>query len=585
MARKLTPEEVEALGLDAPDEPQQAPRVDIDLDAPAAQPSTTAQPAEASPLTTPVAAPANPLERYALAAGSGTLPVTVAGDVFGFAPESALRLFGQGAARGNLDEMVGAAESAATDATYEEARDRERQLLASAREDMGPAGSLIAETAGGMVGPRAKGSWGKRTAQSAAEGAIGGAGAAETLAEVPVMMTAGGVIGAGAQQVGEGLTAAAKWGLDKFGPALQDFASRRALAATGYIQKDLKPIMRRNPQGALRKGAAILDEGVIEPGRTVADVAENLEPALAKYGAEMDALLRQADATGAKFDMEPFLAQVDAEILAPIRGDPVVARELAEIDRIVQGYRELAQAKGGLSFAEANALKSRLQKMGINWGNFFSESSPSENAQQFKVHLQNLFLNAIDGQIDDAAGESIGAAFRLAKRQYGTMTEALDKARQGRARMEGNKAFSLTDYMLLGSGITGTMATGDARSAAGGVALGLANKLVRERGSSALAVGGRAIGDVTERAAATMGPDAVVRPLTSAARAAVDSGGIQSTHTWMTDALVQNPEALGPYAQTLAQAQQDGRLASVHYVLEQTDPEYRATLEAARKGL
>lgn len=45
-----------------------------------------------------------------------------------------------------------------------------------------------------------------------------------------------------------------------------------------------------------------------------------------------------------------------------------------------------------------------------------------------------------------------------------------------------------------------------------------------------------------------------------------------------------NPESLGPYAATLQRAAADGNLPLVHWRLQQTDPNYRATLEEARKA-
>jgi hypothetical protein len=44
-----------------------------------------------------------------------------------------------------------------------------------------------------------------------------------------------------------------------------------------------------------------------------------------------------------------------------------------------------------------------------------------------------------------------------------------------------------------------------------------------------------------------------------------------------------NPEALGPYAAQLQRASAEGNLALAHWHLQQTDPQYRATIEALRK--
>lgn len=513
MARKLTPEEVEALGLEAP-EPQ-SQRVDIDLRAP---PPPTEAPtsdpdrrvaggrSEASLLTTPVATPSNPLERYALAAGTGTLPLTVASDVFGFAPESALRLYGQGASRGFLDEGVGVVESAITDATYEEARDGERRLLASAREDMGPVGSLVAEGAGGMVGPRVKGGWGKQAAQSGLEGAIGGAGAAETLAEVPAMMTAGGTIGAGAGVLGSLLSDAGAAGLER----LREFASGRVADA----------------------GAKATDMAAKKVAAEVASAKGALGAATQDANRAVENLLR-LEQTGA-------LTADQAGLLATLRQNgilPALEQKLAD--------SMLEKVPGAAS--KVDLSRAAYEGLANNQGEAVAQGaedllSGAEAKRQVMERVNRYAPTVVGALGGGAAGGAAG--FLLG----GSPTEALIGG-------------------LAGAGIRPALRAGQRM---------LAHPAVQSRVFSPIErLAGVATGVMGEA-----GP-----VMASAARAAVDAGGIQSTHEWMQGALAQNPEALGPYAQTLAQAQQDGRLASVHYVLEQTDPEYRATLEAARKGL
>jgi len=480
---------------------------------------------------------------------------------------------------------------------YRDAREKFRNVEGAFRQENPAAAFALTAGSGALLGgpiqSKARGL--TRYIPSLIEGGISGAGAADEASDMGLAASVGAPLGVAGQAFGEVAGELGGRALQKGGQGLKDaatrFAQRRALAATGYIQKDLKPFIRRDPALVAAKGQALLDEpGIIQGGRTVSDVAANLEPAVEKYGQEIGRVLREADATGAKYDMEPFLKQVEDDILQPIRGDPVVAREVGEIDKIVDGYRALAASKGGLTFSEANAMKTRLQNMSINWGNFFNENSPSQNAQQFKVHLQNLFLNSIDEQIGEATTPEIAAAFKQTKNQYGTMVDALDKARMGRARMEGNKQFSITDYLAALGGVSASMATGDVTPLAGGVGLALANKVARERGPSAMAVLGRAVGNAPIN---TANPQALgdVGGIVGSAASRAWRGEVEaeqprlSTTGDTVEALVQsNPEALGPYAQKLQQAAADGNLSLVHYVLQQKDPQYRALLEQARTG-
>jgi len=56
---------------------------------------------------------------------------------------------------------------------------------------------------------------------------------------------------------------------------------------------------------------------------------------------------------------------------------------------------------------------------------------------------------------------------------------------------------------------------------------------------------------------------------------------------WLTETLRSTPQALGPYARHFRQAIERGlpteAVATVHFLLSQRDPEYRATVERARQ--
>ncbi len=589
-----------------------------------APPLATAAPSSSpSPLTTPVPTSTGSLERYALAAGTGTLPVTIAGDVFGFAPESALRLFGQGAARGHLDELVGAAESAVTDATYEEARDRERQLLSGARDDMGAVGSLIAETAGGMVGPRVAGGWRRQAAQSAAEGAVGGAGAAETLAEVPAMMTAGGAIGSGADVLGSFGGDALRRFLGS--PLVQDSPAAAYLRAQGV---DALTVGQMNPRGRLNQlEEASTSVSGVGPGiRDQRDAARQqwqqvvmdrgVPPGLnrAQQGALPEQLDEMYQGFGAAYapargvQMAPRTAAGE-----PLRGLPdrpgAFERIVADPDVLATGeQREIAQ----------NFLDNQLTLLPEVVGpvqsdvlltmrhNIRTQARAARKAQDPRVAemLENA-ADAVTDTIEHQLPEDAHAALRDADAAYRRYKVVEDAVGRSNDNPDGFSPYQLSQAVKAGTE-RGTFARG-----AGGDLRDLARAgreifdvRVKPTGERLLAAGpagfvtaplifaantapGRAFmqGETALQRGLAAGSAYAGQATASAARSAVDAGGIQSTHTWMTSALAENPEALGPYAQTLAQAQQDGRLASVHYVLEQTDPEYRATLERARKGL
>lgn len=63
------------------------------------------------------------------------------------------------------------------------------------------------------------------------------------------------------------------------------------------------------------------------------------------------------------------------------------------------------------------------------------------------------------------------------------------------------------------------------------------------------------------------------------------AGAVQPSEGDLAEMLaLQNPEALGPYAERLQRASAEGNLALVHWGLQQTDPQYRQLLAEARKA-
>lgn len=69
----------------------------------------------------------------------------------------------------------------------------------------------------------------------------------------------------------------------------------------------------------------------------------------------------------------------------------------------------------------------------------------------------------------------------------------------------------------------------------------------------------------------------------AAARAGMGQAQQPPQGDFVESLAVNNPQALGPYADTLQRAAAQGTFSLVHWNLQQTDPQYRAMLEALRK--
>jgi hypothetical protein len=395
-------------------------------------------------------------------------------------------------------------------------------------------------------------------------GALSGVGSADDA--TPGGSFGGAAIGAaagvGGHYLGAGIGAVAK----KVGPmivdalpeAVQEFAAKQALKASGYIQKDIKPLARRDPEQLVQRGQELLREGTVRPFRSVEDVAEGAEGAVQKYGDAIGQTLKAADSTGAKFDMRPFVQRARQEILDPIKNDPAMASEAAKLGALLDDYEKMPL--GSVGFEQANQMKGNLQQQ-INWGNRWNDAKGVPHNDNL-IKMQGIFLDEVDNQLGDAfsqmgqPGQVIRNAFKEVKRRYGIHADSLDKARMGVARDVGN-AFVSTKDAIAGTGLSGALAmAGHPMLATLGMGGALASKFARERGSSTLAVGANQLGQVLER-----------------------FGSAKSVQ-WLAKVPAQ---AIAPYVGPITAAAARGAesLSATLYVLSQRDPQFRQMKQQA----
>jgi hypothetical protein len=530
--------------------------------------------------------------------------------------------FGQGGLKGGSDEVIGGLTRALgpsgvpghTSAdVYRRARDAEREVLRGAQEHY-PVPSLLADLSGDLasdflatrLGVPRVGS----TPSNVAEGALSGYNRSEAdLTEgratpenhlaACTETAAGGAMGYVAPKVGEkvgkGLSGAGAWAGRKAGGMLSEgatsleeglrrFAQERALKAAGYIQKDF-PRAAKKLERLRQSGQTLLDEpGLIRPGTSSATIADRLEPLVEREGASIGRYLDEADAsavaqdlafTEGTFNPYPFLERARREIVQPALEDPSLRPQGRTLEGWLSRLRETDASLAGrgepFTFRRANEVKGNLQD-GI-----FNNRGDVKTNKGLANQLQRQMIDAIDEQATPLLGREGVEGFQAARSKYGTFKEALDKSTQGANRETGNNFLRIDDRQAAEAG---AMVAG----APGAAVAGGASKLLRGRGDSVAAVGADRL--VKSGALGRLpGPEA----LAAAGAVAGAAGGrvVQtalSTTDWLNMATEQNPEALGPYAETLAQAKADGRLAMVHYMLEQKDPQYREMLASARAG-
>jgi hypothetical protein len=446
-----------------------------------------------------------------------------------------------------------------TTGDYATERDRYRALNRATQEES-PYASFAGDVLGGLASPNKAGQakkvagWLKSAGQAASQGALSAFGASEASDEPGQLAdtVGGGAMGAVGDALGRGVGKALPWAAAKVRDSLNNFAKMRAVNAAGMGGNELKHLLReKGEDGVLEMGRHLLEEpGVIRFGRKADDVVEGVQNARKRWGwsGEMGKYLDEADAAGVKFRYKPLVDKVRSEIVKEEKGNPFIAGEVGAIGSLMN---ELAQRTGRMkkwtTFRGANELRSS-QANGINWGNHWNNSSPSQYLDQFDKKLAGIFTGEVDRQLGEALGDKARQGFQNAKARTGTMVAAENFAKNLQAKQQGNYGLSLKDLVAASAaGGVGGAAEGGLGGAVGTLAGAVGMKVARERGPSALARGAYEVAN----------SEPIFR------------------------ILEQNPEALGKWGAQLSRAAAQSReaLSLTHYLLSQRDPEYARRIE------
>jgi hypothetical protein len=354
-----------------------------------------------------------------------------------------------------------------------------------AKEGAGLGRKLLAKAAGG-----------------AAEGAVYGAGEAvsdSTLNNEPLQadyllahMGLGAVLGgvgnsaiAAAGTGAKAIAAKAAEGLGEGGmkDVLQKFSRERALKAAGFIGSDLNKVDPAKQQEIAEDLLQLGRDGKWKAGDKAEKVLAAVKDAQKEAGAKSGEILKTVDdslaAQGKAFDATGALKDIRTDIL-PKFDDPAFESQKAQLEKLLAGYDEKA-AQGPITFEQARKWKTNLQKT-------ISKFTDTPIAQQAKADLQRAIDDHIESQLGKVAGADVLAQYQEAKRLYGSFAEASKAGKKALNRQLGNRSVSLTDYLTGIGGAAAGVATGNvAPVILGGVAT-LANKILRERGSSAFAI-------------------------------------------------------------------------------------------------
>lgn len=372
----------------------------------------------------------------------------------------------------------------------------ERATAAALRgTEAGLARELLARGAGAAVGGAIEGAiYG--TGQVVSEAALGDPAevAENALAHIGVAAllggAAGGLLGVGGElgsravnkAVEKGVRLAESKGLIREGESiLETFAKRRAVKSLHSTQSKmgkLEELGRTEEVGADLLATHEVLGGQQVLGKSVAETLENIRTVRSDTGKKIGAALKEID--GVAGNEAPvagnWVAQrLRKELLEPIASQPGYAAER----RLVEEFAGEFEQAGGMTLTQANQVKSRLQKKIEKLFGHEVDSPANELRKKIAGIVREEVDTAAENVAKSAGREDLAQGFIEAKRLYGSMSEAEKLAKHGVKRIEGNRTFSLTDYMTGGFG--GTVL------GPGGVVLAAANKVARERGNLLLA--------------------------------------------------------------------------------------------------
>jgi hypothetical protein len=290
--------------------------------------------------------------------------------------------------------------------------------------------------------------------------------------------------------------------------------------------------------------------------------------------------------------------RIDEELIDPLKksgnvlNDPLVAQLRKQSQRL----RKLDQATGGdgLSFKEAEELKRSFDPF-LRW----DSQTPGPLQDKLK-NLRGIVNNEIENAVE-AISIRTGSlepldTWKAAKRAYGEMAELEKHVAKRAAARDGNRYFSLTDYLsgnmgaTIGAGAAGIGALTDGEVGPADLAFAgagmLGNKWARERLAHVMALQlDKLAKNKTMQTAAKSFALSFKKAEAKAtqAEAATAAGAISGGAGAVAAGTTQAPKFLAKYGQALATAATKGAntLFATHMALSQVDPDYGDEMQQA----
>ncbi len=459
---------------------------------------------------------------------------------------SELESFGRGLAQGGLlglpDEAVGAFKSPSgalkeiankfgadfSDEdieAYRKERDDSRKNFKLA-EEANPLSYGAGQVTGGLATLVVPGggaaTLGKLATRGAMEGAAYGLGASEAEGAVDLGIDAakGAGLGAVAGAAGAGLIKGAQQ-IPKMVPSVGKFAEKWAVNATGATGKE-------SAKFADDAGRELLDRGIVGFGNSQSQIAAKAGTAVDAANAQIDDALKALEQQGVNVDANTIYNTV-AKKIKELAADPSQADVAKQLENELMHLMSATEAKGSTDFAISAAEK---VKRGYNRkaGNWMDPEKGAVGKEMYQTWR---------GAVEDAAlkvDPAISKSFLEGKKTFGLLRPIEEAAERRAATTAQSPVGGFLDVA------SGAVAAGSGAGLPAAMAAPVARRIISPRIASSVAVGADKLSKV----------------------------------------LSKNPQSFGKYAAVLSKAAQRGgnSLAASHYVLQNSDPEYREQMKS-----
>lgn len=299
--------------------------------------------------------------------------------------------------------------------------------------------------------------------------------------------------------------------LGGFAKGAKDFAEERAVKVLG---RDLGGLLDQGMGRVRELGRDLLDSKTVRFGTDTEKAAERIGALEKDRGQLLDGVISQLDdmaGPGDKLNVNEFAFKLkdklasganpaDAGVRDFIKNEIGKIKELAA--PIGKSFREgrepipVLPDTANLTIRQAEEMLKRPYQAKVKRWRATREADPQEALKQLSGGIKDEVEGLVDRVAEKSAPEMKGL-FQSAKKRFGLAAEGADIAEKQLGRNLKNRFTSPTDYA---AGMVGaTEAATAPEKSLQGAAMAMAHKLLRERGSSAVAVTADKVADIAKR--------------------------------------------------------------------------------------